>query len=50
MAGRHRLLFRFPFFILEAVQQGSEVLHFAAQSQDAHFFMTQRLLEFSELT
>ena len=49
MAGSHRLFFRFAFFAFEAVEQGSEVFDFAAQGQDAHFFMAQRLFQISEL-
>ena len=49
MAGRHGLLFRFALFVFQAVQQGSEVLDFAAQSQHPHFFVAQPLFQFSEL-
>ena len=48
MAGSHGLFFRFAFFSLQAIQQGSEVFNFAAQSQDAHFFVAQRLLQFPQ--
>ena len=49
VAGRHGLLFGLALFAFQPVQQGSEVLDFAAQSEHAHFFVAQRLFQFSEL-
>ena len=46
VAGGHGLLFGFALLVFQAIQQGSEVFDLAAQSQDAHFFVAQRLFQF----
>jgi hypothetical protein len=49
VAGRHGLMFGFALFAVEAIEQGSEVLDFAAQGEHAHFFVAQGAFEIFEL-
>ena len=47
--GSHGLLFGFTLLVLEPIQQGSEVLDFAAEHQHPSFVVPQRALQFVQM-